>query len=52
MPRFFRLKESHDDETPRNIIQQNRILSISIAHKVYNCYRNPMNCILLLNLRY
>lgn len=52
MPRFFRLKENYDDETPRNIIQQTRILSISIAHKVYHCYRIPMNCSRLLNLRY
>ncbi|KAJ5975113.1 C6 transcription factor [Penicillium waksmanii] len=51
MPRFFRLKENLDGETPRNIVQQNRVLSISIAHKVWHCYRNPMNCSPLLNLR-
>lgn len=37
MPDFYRLKEDHDGETTTNImiVQQKCVLSISIAHKVY-----------------
>ncbi|CAI7589308.1 unnamed protein product [Penicillium pancosmium] len=45
MPRFFRLKENYDDETPRNIIQQTRILSISIAHKI-SCLPLMRRCLM------
>lgn len=50
MPCFFRSKENHSGETPTNMVQQGRILSISIAHKVRDWYQNLINCGSLLNI--